>query len=206
MNKMLSERELSQECFKINQDVKAKTIANKTLNSKIKGFSANSHNYGRTKNVYSLAENIFKDKLLNSGLSKEHWIHEYPIQVKDVSGKSHTYHIDFYFPKQRLAVEINPMFHYNYAPVALRDQLRAKILSRYGIKTLDIKVNIRQLPHSQITSLDKADVVRAIKLLRSLKNQPNSGVLDHYITNHRVTPISKAVTSFPIKNCDKRVN
>jgi len=202
----MSELELLEQFSKVKIAEKARTELNKANGCKVKGFSANCHNYSRDSTVYSMAESIFKDKLLNSGLSKEHWIHEYPIQVKDVSGKSHTYHIDFYFPKQRLAVEINPMFHYNYAPVALRDQLRAKILSRYGIKTLDIKVNIRQLPHSQITSLDKADVVRAIKLLRSLKNHPNSGVLDHYITNHRVTPISKAVTSFPIKNCDKRVN
>src|SRR5208282_962406 len=124
----------------------------------------------RSHKDYSLAERIFKDILSHSGLND--CIHEHKIRVKDAIGKVHNYHIDFYFPNQRIAIEINPDFHYDYEPVVVSDKLRTQILKRYGITVIGIHVNIRQLPHSQLTTLDKSDVKSTLSLLRKLKNKP----------------------------------
>ena len=127
---------------------------------------------------YSLAERIFKESLINNGLTD--WIHEHKIKLRMPLGKIHIYHIDFYFPNQRIAVEINPDFHYDYEPVVVCDKLRTQVLSRYGITVIGIHVNIRQLPHSQITTLDKSDVKNTLSLLRKLKDISSLETLSAY--------------------------
>ena len=174
----LNEKELCYQLSGIRHQIKQKTIDNRTNGIKRKGFSANSHNYKRSAKEYSLAERIFKESLINSGLTD--WIHEHKIKVKDAIGKIRIYHIDFYFPNQRIAIEINPDFHYDYEPVVVCDKLRSQVLSRYGITVIGIHVNIRQLPHSQITTLDKSDVKNTLSLLRKLKDISSLETLSAY--------------------------
>ena len=174
----MNEKELCIQLFGIHKAIKQKTLDNKANGITRKGFSANSHNYKRSHTDYSLAERIFKDTLLHKKLTD--WIHEHNIKVKDSLGKIHNYHLDFYFPNQRIAIEINPDFHYDYEPVVVCDKLRSQVLSRYGITVIGIHVNIRQLPHSQITTLDKSDVKNTLSLLRKLKDISSLETLSAY--------------------------
>lgn len=132
------------------------------------GFNANFHNYSRNKNVYSIAEQQFKQLLDKFGI---YYTHEHKISCKDVRMRTYCYHMDFYLPELRLNLEIKPLFHWTYEIVAKRDQLREKLLKKYHIDTIDIKVFHFVRKKRLITQIDTEN---AFKVLKSLKNKPIS--------------------------------
>lgn len=180
---LIDEIELTKQC-RLNEIEKNNITAfNKSIGKKIKGFSTNYHNHERDKKNYSIAEKQFKELLLNHGLTD--FIHEHKIKVKDVKGIVHTYHIDFYFPLFRLAIEINPTFHYSYNVVAIRDKLRAKLLKRkLHIETIDIKVYFRTRKGKLETFIDYNKAFSVIeKILR--KRKIHKETLAYYIINSK---------------------
>jgi very-short-patch-repair endonuclease len=151
---LIQEIELTKQCRLNEIETKNITLYNKTINKKIKGFSANCHNYNRNKNVYSEAENQFKELLEQHNIKD--YLHEFKVKVRDIRGKIRTYHIDFYFPSLKLAIEINPMFHYTFKTVVTRDKLRALLLKKnYHINTIDIKVHHKTVKGKTIMKLLK---------------------------------------------------
>ena len=209
----MSELELLEQFSKVKIAEKARTELNKANGCKVKGFSTNCHNYSRDSTVYSMAESIFKNKLLNSGFSKADFIHEFPVTVRDKKGQIHRYHLDFYFPKLKLAIEINPEFHYSYEPVVIRDKIRNLVLLRYGIRTLEIHVEIENYSqvHKNITSLNKADVKQVLKTLRALRHKPSIETLDYYNVSNRtkknkVVPIGSNSLNIPLDTLESYKN
>jgi hypothetical protein len=93
-------------------------------------------NHKRDSKVYTTAENNFKAIADRFGLN---YLHEWQIKAKDSELGLHCYKIDFYFPDFKIAVEINPEFHYSYKPVFIRDKIRKIALKKFGIKTYAIK-------------------------------------------------------------------
>lgn len=100
------------------------------------------------------------------------FIHEFPIKVKDSLGTWHIYHLDFYFPAFKLAIEINPAFHYTYETVAIRDTIRNKLLSRKAhIKTLNVDLVFKTKKKIQYTSLEQKSVKKALKTLKRMSTK-----------------------------------
>jgi hypothetical protein len=154
-------------------------LFNKKNHVNIKGFSANFHNYGRTENNYSVAENLFREQLELNGID---FLHEFKIQVKDALFNNHCYHLDFYIPEIKLAIEISPLFHFTYKIVAIRDKLRESLLKRkHGILTHVVKVHFRTVKGHTETYLNVSDVSNAIKLIKNLKKTTNKETLFHYL-------------------------
>lgn len=146
------------------------TELNKLNNKNVKGFSANQHNYKRSSKQYSEAEQLFKDALNLAGLKENlDYFHEHKVKVRDVHNRIHVYHLDFYFPSLKICVEINPMFHYTYEVVAIRDKLRASLLKRkLNIKTLDLKVYMKTRKGKTYMALD---VKQCDKILNEILNK-----------------------------------
>jgi very-short-patch-repair endonuclease len=142
----------------------------------IKGFYAccNSHNQQHDKNVYSIAEEKFRKILVKH---KIEFLHEFKIKCKNL--KNHTYYIDFFIPKQRVAIEINPKFHNTLNTVKYTDVLREKLLLNHGIKTITINVYYHK-QHGKIEPyLNETDIKKVLKILR--KNETSCNTLDYYV-------------------------
>jgi hypothetical protein len=155
---------------RLDKEKMALTAYNKRNHINIKGFSANFHNWNRNKDNYSIAENLFREQLELNDLTD--YLHEYAIQVKDALLKSHNYHLDFYFPSIKLAIEISPLFHFKYETVAVRDKIRTALLKRkHGIKTIVIKVHFRTINKRIETYLNIEDTKQAIKEIKKLKRK-----------------------------------
>lgn len=158
------------------------TAYNKMHGNKIKGFSANSHNYTRDKNVYSISELLFKELLEQNNING--FIHEHKISVNDLIMHKHFYHLDFYFPSLKIAIEINPLFHYTYANVAIRDKIRTSLLKRkHNIKVLDVIVRFRTKKGIIQTYLDTKSANNAINEIKAqLLNKPHKETLNAYMS------------------------
>lgn len=157
-----------------------KTKRNKQLGTIRKGFSANAHNYSRDAKIFSIAEELFKEVLESEGF--KNYVHELKIIVKDTVLNSHIYHIDFYFPSLKLAIEINPLFHYTYQNVLIRDQLRSKLLARkHGIKTLDVKVLHKTVKGKFLTQLEPKSTKLAINYLKKHSDKINKQTLSYWV-------------------------
>jgi len=156
------------------------TAFNKKNHVNVKGFSANYHNYARTNNNYSIAEKLFQEQLELNGITS--YLHEFKIQVKDALFNSHCYHLDFYIPEIKLAIEISPLFHFTYKTVAIRDKLRESLLKRkHGIKTIVIKVHFRVKKGHTETYLNSKDIEIAINLIKKLREIPHKETLNAYV-------------------------
>ena len=166
---------------KLNLEKENITKFNKANHIKIKGFSANFHNFNRSENSYSIAEDLFRRVLEDHNINS--YLHEYQIKVKDVIGKNHTYHLDFYLPSIKLAIEISPLFHFTYETVAIRDQLRTSLLKRkVGIETQVVKVHFRTVKSKTETYLNPKDVNQIISIIkRKLRNKPHKETLARYL-------------------------
>jgi len=149
------------------------------------GFSSNYHNFKHDNGKYSTAEKLFK-KLLDKHNVK--YVHEYRVKLKDFIGKTHNYYIDFYIPEVKLAIEINPLFHYTYESVKIRDKLKARLLKRrMHIKTIDIKAYIRVKQKNRIKRLiTTIDNTKALNLIQKIKRmKPNKETLIYWISVKR---------------------
>lgn len=156
------------------------TAWNKEHHVTIKGFSANFHNYGRTSDNYSIAENLFREQLELNGITN--YLHEHKIIVRDALYRAHTYHLDFFIPDIKLAIEISPLFHFTYETVAIRDKLRESLLKRkLGINVLVVKVHFRTRKGHIETFINHADSVRVIKAIKRMSKKSNPETLTHYI-------------------------
>jgi len=156
------------------------TKYNKDNNIKVKGFSANFHNFERSNNNYSTAENLFKEQLELNNIA---FLHEFQIKIRDALFNSHTYHLDFYIPEIKLAIEISPLFHFTYQTVAIRDKLRESLLKRkHGIKTIIIKVHFRTIKGHTETYLNTVDTKKALATIKQLKRKkPNKETMLAYL-------------------------
>jgi very-short-patch-repair endonuclease len=168
----------------LNQLDKEKTRItkwNKSHHVNIKGFSSNFHNYNRSNNNYSIAECLFKDQL---ELNNIKFLHEFQIKVKDALFNSHSYHLDFFIPEIKLAIEISPLFHFTYQTVAIRDKLRTALLKRKcGIKTMVVKVHFRTVKGKTETYLNIEDTKKALATIKKLKRlKPHKETLNAYIS------------------------
>jgi hypothetical protein len=160
----IAEIELTKQCRLNDIEVRNITAYNKLIHKKVKGFSANYHNYLKDKSSYSIAERQFKELLEHCGLND--FIHEFKVKVRDFKGTNHTYHMDFYFPLFKIAIEINPLFHYTYNSVAMRDKLRAKLLKRKAhIETIDIKVYQKVRKGKLETFIDYEKAFKIIQII-----------------------------------------
>jgi len=176
---IIEELKTLQELRALNIEKENITAWNKSHHINIKGFSANFHNFKRTSDSYSIAESLFRDTLELNNIS---YLHEFQIKAKDALLNSHSYHLDFYIPEIKLAIEISPLFHFTYKTVAIRDKLRTSLLARkHNIKTIVIKVHFRTKKGRVETYLNVNDVEKAIKLIKKLKQKkPNKETLLAY--------------------------
>jgi hypothetical protein len=159
------------------------TAFNKAHHVNIKGFSSNFHNYNRSSDNYSIAENLFREILELNNIS---FIHEHKIQIRDALLNAHNYHLDFFIPDIKLAIEISPLFHFTYETVAIRDKLRESLLLRkQGIKTLVIKVHFRTRKKIIETYLNSSDTDKAIKTIKQLKRKPHKETLLYYCRTNK---------------------
>ena len=158
------------------------TELNKLNNKNVKGFSANEHNYKRSSKQYSEAEQLFKDVLDLAGLKENlDYFHEFKIKVRDVHNRIHVYHLDFYFPTLKICVEINPLFHYRYEVVAIRDKLRASLLKRkLNIKTLDLRVYMKTRKGKTYKALDVKQCDKIINEILNKIHKPHKETLLFY--------------------------
>ncbi len=162
----------------LNKEMKNITAYNKANHVNIKGFSANFHNYGRNSEHYSIAENLFREQLELNGIN---FLHEHKIQIKDALLNTHTYHLDFFIPNIKLAIEISPLFHFTYKSVAIRDKLRESLLKRrHGINTVVVKVHFRTRKGILETYINPVDTEKAIAHIRKLSRIPNKETLQFY--------------------------
>jgi hypothetical protein len=158
-----------QELRQLNIEKENITAWNKSHHITMKGFSANFHNFKRVSDNYSIAENLFREQLELNGID---FLHEHKVQIKDALNNNHTYHLDFFIPEIKLAIEISPLFHFTYKTVAIRDKLRESLLLRKeNIKTLVIKVHFRTKKGHIETYLNPTDTKKAIKEIKKLKRK-----------------------------------
>jgi len=163
----------------LNKEKERITAYNKLNHVAIKGFSANFHNYKRSENNFSIAENLFREQLELNGITN--WLHEHKVQIKDALNQTHTYHLDFFIPEIKLAIEISPLFHFTYETVAIRDKLRESLLKRkLGINTIVVKVHFRTRKGNIETFINNADTVKAIKAIKKLSKKSNPETLTFY--------------------------
>lgn len=166
--------------IKLNKEKDRITAWNKKNHITIKGFSANFHNYARNSDNFSIAENLFREQLELNGITN--YLHEHKIIVRDALYRAHTYHLDFFIPDIKLAIEISPLFHFTYETVAIRDKLRESLLKRkLGINVLVVKVHFRTRKGHIETFINHADSVRAIKAIKRMSKKSNPETLTHYI-------------------------
>jgi hypothetical protein len=92
-------------------------------------------------------------------------IHEHPLR-----GSIGTFHVDFYLPSKRIAIETDPELHSTYEPVVLRDARRNEELAEmHGVVTL------------RITPSTLYDPVKVEEIKALLEASPNSKrTLDSY--------------------------
>ena len=151
-----------------------------------KGFSSNYHNFNRLENSYSIAESLFR-QLLNEHCLND-FIHEFPIKLHDSLMHTHNYHIDFYFPALKLAIEINPAFHYTYQTVAIRDIIKTNLLKRKAhVKTLDVKVIHKVKKGKLLTMLDIKTANKTIRQIKQLMQKPANRELITTYLNYNTT-------------------
>jgi very-short-patch-repair endonuclease len=162
------------------------TKFNKDNHINIKGFSANFHNFKRTSDNFSIAESLFRDVLELNNIS---YLHEFQIKIRDILLNSHSYHLDFFIPEIKLAIEISPLFHFTYKTVATRDKLRESLLLKHGIKTLVIKVHFRTKKGRTETYLNVKDVQQTLKEIKKLRQKPHKETMLYYCRTNK--PISK---------------
>lgn len=157
----------------LNLEKERITAYNKLNHVDIKGFSANFHNFNRSRESYSIAESLFRDQL--EGNQIKDFLHEHAVSVKDSLGKTHLYHLDFFIPSIKTAIEISPLFHYTYQTVAIRDKLRTSLLKRkHHINTLVIKVHFRTRRGRLETYLNPNDVKTVLRTVRKqLRGKPS---------------------------------
>jgi hypothetical protein len=164
----------------LNKEKERITAYNKLNHVAIKGFSANFHNYKRSENNFSIAENLFREQLELNGITN--WLHEHKVQIKDALNQTHTYHLDFFIPEIKLAIEISPLFHFTYETVAIRDKLRESLLKRkLGINTIVVKVHFRTRKGILETYINPVDSKKAIAQIRKLSRKPNKETLTYYV-------------------------
>jgi very-short-patch-repair endonuclease len=174
---IIEELKTLQELRELNIEKENITKFNKANHINVKGFSANFHNFKRTSDNFSIAEALFRDVL---ELNNINFLHEFQIKVKDILLRIHSYHLDFFIPEIKLAVEISPLFHFTYKTVAIRDKLRESLLLKHGIKTHVVKVHFRTVKGRTETYLNVKDVEKALKLIKKLKQKPNKETLLAY--------------------------
>jgi hypothetical protein len=163
----------------LNKEMKNITAYNKANHVNIKGFSANFHNCGRNSEHYSIAENLFREQLELNGINT--YLHEHKVTVRDALFNAHIYHLDFYIPDIKLAIEISPLFHFTYKSVAIRDKLRESLLKRkHGINTVVVKVHFRTRKGIMETYINPVDSKKAINKIRKLSQKPNKETLTFY--------------------------
>lgn len=174
---IIEELNTLKELRQLNIEKENITKFNKANHINIKGFSSNFHNFKRNSDNYSIAESLFRDVLELNNIS---FLHEFQIKIRDILLNSHSYHLDFFIPEIKLAVEISPLFHFTYKTVAIRDKLRTSLLLKHGIKTLVIKVHFRTRKGRIETYLNVKDVETTIKQIKKLKRIPNKETLLAY--------------------------
>ena len=168
---------------KLNKEKERITAWNKANHVEIKGFSVNFHNYARNSDNFSIAENLFREQLELNGITN--FIHEHKVVIRDALYRAHTYHLDFYIPEIKLAIEISPLFHFTYETVAIRDKLRTSLLKRkLGIETIVVKVHFRTRKGKLETYINPEDSEKAISEIKKLSEFPSKETLPYYFKRH----------------------
>jgi len=112
----------------------------------------------KRRDCYGKLEIDFVEAFGRDWIDKMGIIHEHPVR-----GTVGTFHVDFFIPSKRIAVETDPELHSTYMPVVVRDARRNKELKNiHGIHTF------RVLPRH----LYNPNAVKYIKNL--LEQAPNS--------------------------------
>jgi very-short-patch-repair endonuclease len=88
----------------------------------------------KRRECYGKLEIDFLKAVGKKWINKLNIIHEQPFR-----GSIGTYHVDFYVPSKKLAIETDPEFHDTYKKVAERDMRRDRELSEmYNVQTLRV--------------------------------------------------------------------
>lgn len=135
-----------------------------------KGFhNSRFHNYTFDPEVFSDAEQQFRDLIRLLGLKESEFLHEKPVKVK-INGRKRTWHFDFYHIPTRTRIEINPDWHYNYIPVIQLDALKNEVLrDRFNMESLEVKVT-----YDVKTKKNSIVMSDALKALEIVCNKPKS--------------------------------
>lgn len=120
----------------------------------------------KRKQAYGKLEIDFVKAVGKDWIRKMGIVHEHPFR----GSSNGTYHVDFYIPSKRIAIETDPELHSTYQPVVVRDIRRNRDLSEiHGVVTLRIT------PHH----LYNPEAIAYIKGM--LEQAPNSkATLDGY--------------------------
>jgi very-short-patch-repair endonuclease len=88
----------------------------------------------KRKTCYGKLEIDFVEAIGRDWLKANNVVHEMPFR-----GSIGTYHIDFYVPSKKLAIETDPELHTTYEPVRIRDIRRtAELADIHGVRTLRV--------------------------------------------------------------------
>ena len=99
----------------------------------------------KRKYAYGKLEIDFVEAVGRDWIKKMGIIHEHPFKGS-VGG---TYHIDFYIPSKRIAIETDPELHSTYKPVVIRDARRDKDLNEiHKVTTLRITPKLLYNPEA----------------------------------------------------------
>lgn len=137
-----------------------------------KGFHNGFHNQNHDKNSFSIAEQQFKDYCFKHGIDIKDLLHEHKVKFKWVKGsttKSSIVHPDFLHITTRIIIEINPMFHYTYKPVVVRDARKIKQLRKHGYKVFRIKVFIGTVKGKYTTKLNLKYANKVVNIMKRAK-------------------------------------
>ena len=88
----------------------------------------------KRRECYGKLEIDFVNAVGRDWIKKMGIIHEMPCR-----GSIGTYHVDFYIPSKKIAIETDPELHTTYKPVAIRDLRRNKELKEmHGVLTIRV--------------------------------------------------------------------
>ena len=110
---------------------------------------ANGRKGKKRKLCYGKLEIDFVEAVGRDWIKKMGIVHEMPFR-----GSIGTYHVDFYIPSKKIAIETDPALHTTYKPVAIRDIRRNEEL-----KTMHKVLTIRVLPET----LYNPEKIKALK-------------------------------------------
>jgi len=135
------------------------------------------HNRKRSSRIYSPLEKTAL-QCFNGHIERHNLKHEVKLMGHDhkitKDKKRFTYHIDFYSPMKKIAIEIDPNFHKSYLPVVIGDIIRdLRLESILGITT--IRITDKDLKNGGYSE--------KLKILDSMPDSPNC--LDYWLKNEK---------------------